>query len=141
MNRRTRRNVALKASLFERRRTLGAELAGRIRDGRADRAVAGSDALEHSEADIQEDISLALLQMRTETLTRIDEALGRIDKGTYGSCFECDEDISERRLEAMPFAVRCQTCEEQHELDEGRAQRLGGRRSTFSLFPDVPPRS
>jgi RNA polymerase-binding transcription factor DksA len=53
---------------------------------------------EVSDADVQGDIELALLQMRSETLTRIDEALVRLDAGESGRCVECEREISERRL-------------------------------------------
>jgi RNA polymerase-binding transcription factor DksA len=75
--------------------------------------------------------------MRAETLARIDEALVRLDAGEYGSCAECDGDISERRLRALPFAVRCQACEERREEEQGHARQLAQRRGGFSLFPDV----
>jgi DnaK suppressor protein len=70
---------------------------------------------EHTVADIQEDISLALLQMRADTATRIDDALGRLAAGTYGVCADCEEEISEPRLRALPFAVRCRACEARRE--------------------------
>ena len=131
------RNVGLRHMLSERRREIQDEVQSRIRDGRTDRSKEVRDDLEHSDADIQGDIELALLQMRAETLTRIDEALVRLDAGKYGSCFECENEISERRLRALPFAVRCQACEERREQTQGQARRLNGRRGNFSLFPEV----
>ena len=58
--------------------------------------------------------------MSLETVTCIDDALVRLDAGKYGCCFECACEISERRLRALPFAVRCQVSEERRE------QRIGG---------------
>lgn len=131
-----KRNTELKLMLTERRREMQDEVQRRIRDGRTDRTKEVRDDLEHSDADIQGDIELSLLQMRAETLTRIDEALVRLDAGKYGSCFECTRDISERRLRALPFAVRCQACEERRE-QEGHARQVAQRRGGASLFPDV----
>jgi DnaK suppressor protein len=130
------RNADLRHMLTGRRREMQDEVQSRIRDGRTDRPNEVRDDLEHSDADIQGDIELALLQMRAESLTRIDEALVRLDAGKYGSCFECEREISERRLRALPFAVRCQTCEERREQTQGHARQLAQRRS-FSLFPEV----
>ena len=45
------------------------------------------------EADIQDDIEFALIQMKAETLNRIDRALRRINEATYGCCFECGSEI------------------------------------------------
>jgi DnaK suppressor protein len=122
--------------LRERRREIQNEVQSRIRDGRTDRSNEVRDDLEVSDADIQGDIEFAVLQMRTETLARIDEALVRLDAGKYGSCFECESEISDRRLRALPFAVRCQTCEERREQEQGNARR-GSQRAGFSLFSDV----
>ena len=54
------------------------------------------DAGESSEADIQEDIEFALIQMKAETLNKINEALARLEEGVYGNCFECGEEIRRR---------------------------------------------
>lgn len=45
-------------------------------------------------------------------LREIDEALARIDDGGYGTCLECDEAISMKRLDALPWARYCVTCQE-----------------------------
>jgi RNA polymerase-binding transcription factor len=131
------RNADLRHMLRERRREMQSEVQSRVRDGRTDRPNEVRDDLEHSDADIQGDIEFALLQMRTESLIRIDEALVRLDAGKYGSCFECESEISERRLRALPFAVRCQACEERRERTQGHARKLAQHRGSFSLFPDV----
>jgi RNA polymerase-binding protein DksA len=43
-------------------------------------------------------------------LQQIDEALARIDAGTYGRCEQCGGRIQEERLEALPFATTCIDC-------------------------------
>ena len=131
------RNTELRHMLSERRRQIQDDVQSRIRKGRTDRPTEVSDDLEHSDADTQGDIELALLQMRADTLTRIDEALVRLDAGKYGSCFECESEISERRLRVLPFAVRCQACEERREQKQGRARQLDQRRGSASLFSYV----
>jgi DnaK suppressor protein len=130
----------LKKILEDRRREIVAEVQGRMRDVRSE----GSnpklnevfDAGESSEADIQEDIELALIQMKAETLQRISEALARLDEGKYGYCFECGDEIAGARLRALPFAVRCKDCEEAREVAEQR-ERLAQRRGSSSLFYDM----
>ena len=83
--------------LENRRRELVTEVQGRIRDVRADgnRERDVLDQGESSEVDIQEDIEFALIQMKSETLNKIDAALRRLEDGSYGDCFECGEEISE----------------------------------------------
>jgi RNA polymerase-binding transcription factor len=131
------RTAELRQILTERRREMQEEVQSRIRDGRAERQNHVGDDLEQSDADVQGDIGLALLQMRAETLHRIDEALHRLDQGKYGSCFECEREIAERRLRALPFAVRCQACEERREQAQGHARHGAQRRGSLSLFPDM----
>ncbi|HSF99873.1 MAG TPA: TraR/DksA family transcriptional regulator [Vicinamibacterales bacterium] len=132
------RHVELKRILEERRREILSEVQEKMRDVRTEGASGEGqgvlDAAETSEADIQDDIEFALLQMKAETLQRIDDALARHAEGTYGNCFECGEEISERRLRALPFAVRCRECEEEHELAERRERMLSQRRTTGSLI-------
>jgi DnaK suppressor protein len=131
----------LKKILEERRREIVSEVQGRMRDVRAEGAgstVQGVlDAAESSEADIQDEIEFALIQMKAETLNRIDTALRRINEGTYGCCFECGGEIAEARLRALPFAMRCKDCEEAHETSEQRerimAQRHGSSAIAFEL--------
>ena len=129
----------LKKMLEDRRRELLNEVQGRIRDvrleGNKDRDVL--DQGESSEVDIQEDIELALIQMKSETLTKIDAALRRLEEGTYGDCFECGDNISEARLRALPFAVRCKDCEEARETAEQRERALAKRGGSSGLFFDM----
>src|SRR5580704_7101042 len=48
-------------------------------------------------------------------LQLIDEALVRIKNGTYGTCSECEEELQQKRVEAVPWARYCVTCAEKHE--------------------------
>ena len=128
------RNAGLREILSKHRKEMQDEVQSRIRDGRTDRPSEVRDDVEHSDADIQGAIEFALLQLRAETLTRIEEALLRLDAGEYGTCFECAGEISERRLRALPFAARCQVCEERREQELRRAQQLVQRRGSPSLW-------
>ena len=131
----------LKQMLEERRREIQAEVQGKIRDVRAEASMGGKnevfDAVESSEADIQDDIEFALIQMKSETLNKINDALGRLENGDYGNCFECGEEIAEKRLRALPFAVRCKDCEEARENAEKRERQMASRRGASSLFLDM----
>ncbi|ALA59011.1 TraR/DksA family transcriptional regulator [Nitrospira moscoviensis] len=66
---------------------------------------------------------IALLEARTRQRNQLDEALRRLDEGTYGMCEDCDQPIAPARLRAMPFARRCIKCQEQAELFEQVIQR------------------
>src|SRR5918997_5055901 len=122
----------LKRMLQERQRELVAEVQGKIRGVRAEGAEKPHEVMdqgETSEVDIQEDIELALIQMKAETLNKINEALARLETGRYGFCFECGDEITEARLRALPFAVRCKDCEEAREVAE-QSERSSQRRGS-----------
>ena len=132
----------LKQMLEERRREIQAEVQGKMRGVREEGTWGGKmkevlDAVESAEADIQEDIEFALVQMKSETLTKINDALGRLEQGDYGNCFECGAEIAEKRLRALPFAVRCKDCEEAREVAERRERQLAVRRGAGTLFLDM----
>ena len=135
------RYAELQRILEERRREIVSKVHEKIRDVRTEGMTGQEqgvlDSAESSEADIQEEIELALIQMKTETLSRINEALNRLEEGTYGYCFECGEEIAERRLRALPFAVRCKDCEEAREVAEQRERVMAQRRGAASLFLDM----
>ena len=57
-------------------------------------------------------IALKLRQTDAKILQAIEEALERIEKGTYGICRDCGERIAEARLNAIPWTRVCITCKE-----------------------------
>jgi DnaK suppressor protein len=131
------RYAELRKILEERRREILSQVQEKMRDVRAEGALGEGqgvlDAAETSEADIQDDIEFALIQMKSETLHKIEEALARLDEGTYGYCFECGDEVSERRLRALPFAVRCKDCEEAREVAAQRERQSHRRTGGFLL--------
>jgi RNA polymerase-binding transcription factor len=136
------RYIELKQMLDNRRREIQAEVQGKMRGVREEGAWGGKlnevlDAVESAEADIQEDIEFALVQMKSETLNKINDALARLEHGNYGYCFDCGDEIGEKRLRALPFAVRCKDCEEARENAERRERQTAARRGASSLFLDM----
>jgi len=135
------RYAELKQMLEERRREIQAAVHDKMRDVRAEGTWGGKqsevfDAVESSEADTQDDLEFALIQMKSETLNKINDALTRLEQGSYGNCFECGDEIAEKRLRALPFAVRCKDCEEAREVAEQR-ERMQARRGSAALFLDM----
>src|SRR6266540_1456025 len=87
-------------------------------------ADAGSDAYDR-------DFALSLLSQEQDALYEIDEALKRIDLGTYGKCEMSGKPILRARLEAIPFARFTVECQSQLEK-QSKASRV--RQSVTSLF-------
>jgi DnaK suppressor protein len=132
------RDEELKTMLEELRRELMLEVHAKIRDARTENGHPGNgfDEGEAADVDIQEEIEFTLIQMKTETLNKINTALRRIDEGTYGVCFECGDEIAGPRLRALPFALRCKDCEDTREMAE-RRERIAARGSSPSLFSEL----
>jgi DnaK suppressor protein len=128
----------LRRILEERRNEIAGEVQDKIRNVRTEATQTSkhraADATETAEADIQDDIEFALIQMKAETLNRIEAALTRLEEGTYGNCYECGEEIAERRLRALPFATRCKNCEEVRETERNRERVLESRSKASLLF-------
>ena len=129
-----RRCDELEQMLSERGRVLSDEVHGQLRGVRADvtaRFHDGQDDGELADNDLQDEIRLALIQLKAETLNKINEALSRLEEGRYGSCHECGGEIAERRLRALPFAVRCTPCEQAREAAGLQAEARGRREAPF----------
>jgi RNA polymerase-binding transcription factor len=94
------------------------------------------DAEEQSMEDFVRGMDFALMEMESETLRKIDEALLRLHAGTYGICAECDGTIAEARLRALPFATLCRDCQEQEE----ESARTSQPRVHFDAEPAAPVR-
>jgi DnaK suppressor protein len=104
---------------------------------RAETETGRSAALDEADAcalDLQTDIDLALLELRSEAITHIDHALDRVDNGTYGICEDCGTGISAARLRAQPAAERCRKCEAARENLREVSQPFGAGRSTGMPF-------
>jgi len=129
------RQEELKRALEDRRRSIDDSVRGQLSMVRAEGAGATTvgvlDDGEVADVDVQEDIELALIQIKQETIERIDAALARLEAGQYGCCVECGDEISEARLRALPFAVRCVECEETREAADRRRQALERRAPLF----------
>jgi DnaK suppressor protein len=76
------------------------------------------DEVDQARADIEQAIRMQLKNRETAHLKKVDEALRRIENGTFGLCEECDEDIELKRLEARPTATLCVGCKEDQERRE-----------------------
>lgn len=70
------------------------------------------DFYDHASTDRDRELALMLADREREKLTHVDDALKRIESGTYGICESCEEEIDRERLAAMPFTKLCLSCQE-----------------------------
>ena len=104
----------LEVMLRERRREVQEKLRS-LRETLPVEAGVVRDTEEQSVDDFVTEVDMALMQMKSETLAKIDQAIVRLEDGTYGLCQECDGEILAARLKALPFAPLCRTCQEDAE--------------------------
>lgn len=81
-------------------RPTGGEAAGNLSDVPVHPADLGTDAYE-------EELALDLIEHEERLLAEVNDALDRIEKGTFGRCEACGEEIPRGRLEALPYARYC----------------------------------
>jgi DnaK suppressor protein len=133
------RLARLKEILEDHKLRLRRSLSARIDEIRAHdhdgKLLEGLDPADASAADLEQACGVVLAEMASEALGRVDQALARLEHGEYGVCSDCDTPIAGKRLQAIPFAVRCRACEELHESREHA--RRSSRRSHDSLLPRV----
>lgn len=76
------------------------------------------DETDLAASEINQNLVFKLRDRERQLLAKIDEALARIDEGSFGSCAECEEPIEPRRLEARPVSTLCIACKEKEEHRE-----------------------
>ena len=86
-----------------------------------------SDESDLSSATLEQGMRMQLRNREALFLKKIDEALNKIQSGTFGSCESCEEDIEVSRLEVRPTANLCIACKEAEEMRETRS--ADGRKS------------
>jgi RNA polymerase-binding protein DksA len=80
--------------------------------------------LEEMASDTMDTDSLcALVDLSSSTLSEVEAALEKIQQGTYGTCEICDEPIHPDRLEFLPFASLCVTCQRKKEKQKLAEER------------------
>ena len=86
-------------------------------DKRGDIVIQHSaDALDQTQFATERDLVVTLLNRDTVMSRRVKAALGRMEDGTYGICLTCEDSISVKRLQAVPWAELCLRCQEGSDL-------------------------
>jgi DnaK suppressor protein len=77
-----------------------------------------ADEVDLASSELSQNLSLRLKDRERSLLQKIEEALGKIQEGTYGVCESCEEPIEAKRLEVRPVAELCIRCKEAQEKIE-----------------------
>jgi len=78
-----------------------------------------ADELDEVDRACERDIAVHNLDRESQILRHVRRALRRIDDGDFGICTNCGQEISRRRLGAVPWAELCLACQQRAELMEG----------------------
>jgi len=70
------------------------------------------DMADRATSSYMREFAYSLSEADRKILVLIDEALTRLDTGTYGTCVNCAQAVQEKRLEAVPWARHCIDCQE-----------------------------
>jgi len=100
--------------------TKRSELSGSLRNRDEIVIEKAPDALDEVQLAGERELAIRNLDRDSNMLRQIRRALGRIADGSYGVCLHCDEDISPKRVAAVPWAAYCIKCQEQvdrHEIE------------------------
>lgn len=87
----------------------------------ADRWGDSADVSDRASEGFEDELDVGLMAMEAAQLEDIDDAIKRIDDGSYGICTTCEKPIPRKRLEILPFARRCLQCEGQAERQARQA--------------------
>ena len=97
-----------------------AELTGALRNRDEIVIEKAPDALDEVQLAGERELAIRNLDRDSNMLRQIRRALARIADGSYGVCLHCEEDISPKRVNAVPWAAYCIKCQEQvdrHEIE------------------------
>lgn len=116
------RHASLKQILLVKREALiqqiKQQLGQSVTEEQQRRLEAAMDSGDQALVDLEREMGISLQEMRNRERQLIDDALDSLDEGTYGMCADCGEEISEKRLHALPFARLCVECQSKRELME-----------------------
>ena len=97
-----------------------AELAANLRN-REDIAIEKTpDAIDEVQLAGERELAISNLDRESNLLRNVMAALSRITDGSYGTCMHCEEEISTKRLNAVPwapFCIKCQEATDRHEFE------------------------
>ena len=90
-------------------------LTGTMEEKQGQNGTSGGDEADMGSDSYEQDLTFSLLQNEGDVVQKIDDALGRLRDGTFGTCLICDEQIAKARLKAIPWTPYCIECQRKEE--------------------------
>jgi DnaK suppressor protein len=85
-----------------------------------------ADQMDEIQYASERDLAIGNVDRESTMLREVKAALRGFHKGTYGTCVECESPISQNRLAAVPWALRCIRCQESADRDGQAEGKVGG---------------
>jgi DnaK suppressor protein len=120
-------------TLNEMRAQLLRSVQEELHEGREQTKDEGMDTYDLASDARDREISHILNDRDRGKLEAIDDALSRVDDGSYGLCEDCGAEIAEGRLQALPFTRLCVTCQSDRERESRMNKRYEEDRSVRRL--------
>jgi DnaK suppressor protein len=117
-------------TLLEMKKQLLEEIRHDLKQGREASKDEGMDAYDLASEERDREISFILSDRDRGKLHAIEDALERIEEGSYGVCESCESEIAEGRLQALPFTRLCVQCQSDREV-EAKQNRRGDDDRTY----------
>lgn len=121
----------MREQLLETKTRLLGEIDSELRAEREGNKDEGMDAYDLASEERDREINFILSDRERVKLTQINDALLRLDDGTYGVCESCGLEIAEERLKAMPFSLHCRDCQQDQEREAKSQRRFDAERNTY----------
>ncbi len=112
--------LAIKKKLLKQRQDLLSEAEHTLNSKISTEKESFPDPTDQAVAELDNNFMLKLRGREQKLLKKIDEAISRIDGGTYGVCESCGGEINVKRLEARPVTTLCIECKTAQEEEEKR---------------------
>ena len=121
----------LRQNLLEMKNKLVAEIDSELKAEREGNKDEGMDTYDLASEERDREINFILSDRERVKIKQIDDALDRLDQGTYGVCESCGLEIAEERLQAMPFTRLCRDCQQEQEKEAKSQRRFDDERNTY----------
>src|SRR5213080_2347002 len=125
-------------TLQEMRAQLLRNVQAELHEGREQTKDEGMDTYDLASDARDREINFILSDRDREKVQAIDDALARVEDGTYGVCESCEADIAEGRLEALPFTRLCISCQAEREKEAKSMKRFEEDRTYRRLATSEP---
>src|SRR5579884_4051659 len=83
-----------------------------------------ADALDEVQHAAERELAIRNLDRESNLLRNVRSALRRIEEGSFGTCLHCDEEISPKRLAAVPWAPYCIQCQEEADRLQAEGEEM-----------------